>query len=92
MAFIVPLEVSVDCWPFGSVTVTLADAPNGKPVIVTTSVVAEVTATVALPDFVVSSVEVAVIVAVPTPAGVKTPVLLTAPMLVGLTDHVTEEL
>jgi hypothetical protein len=52
----------------------------------------EVTVTVALPDLVVSCVEVAVIVAVPAPAGVKTPALLTAPMLEGLTDHVTVEL
>jgi hypothetical protein len=51
-----------------------------------------VTVTVALPDLVVSCVEVAVIVAVPAPAGVKTPALLTAPMLVGLTDHATDEL
>jgi hypothetical protein len=51
-----------------------------------------VTATVAVPDLVVSCVEVAVMVAVPAPAGVKTPPLLTVPMLVGLTDHVTEEL
>ena len=46
----------------------------------------------ALPDFVVSCVEVAEMVAVPAPSGVKTPALLTAPMLVGLTDHVTEAL
>jgi hypothetical protein len=39
-----------------------------------------------------SAVEVAVIVAVPAPDGVKTPALLIAPMLVGLTDHVTDEL
>jgi hypothetical protein len=51
-----------------------------------------VTVTVALPDLVVSCVEVAVIVAVPVPTGVKTPALLTAPMLVGLTDQVTVEL
>lgn len=44
------------------------------------------------PDLVESSVEVAMIVAVPVPAGVKTPTLLAVPMLVGLTDHVTEEL
>ena len=50
------------------------------------------TATVALPDWLESSVEVAVIVAVPAPAGVKTPALLTDPMLTGLTDHVTVEL
>jgi hypothetical protein len=50
------------------------------------------TVTIALPDFVGSWVEVAVIVAVPAPAGVKRPVLLTIPMLVGLTDHVTDVL
>ena len=38
------------------------------------------------------AVVVAVIVAVPVPAGVMTPELLTDPMLVGLTDHVTDEL
>lgn len=45
--------------------------------------------TVAEPDFVVSWVEVAVMVAVPAAAGVKTPAVLTLPMLEGLTDHVT---
>jgi hypothetical protein len=53
---------------------------------------ARVTVTVALPDLVESCVDVAVIVAVPTDMGVKTPVLLTDPMLIGLTDHVTEVL
>ena len=48
--------------------------------------------TVADPDLVESCVDVAVMVAVPAPAGVKTPAGLTAPMLVGLTDHVTAEL
>lgn len=51
-----------------------------------------VTVMVAEPDLVESCVEVAVMVAVPAPLGVKTPALLTVPMLVGLTDHVTEEL
>ena len=51
-----------------------------------------VTVTVALPDLVASCVDVAVMVAVPVPAGVNTPELLTVPMLVGLTDHVTDEL
>jgi hypothetical protein len=51
-----------------------------------------VTVTVALPDLDESSVEVAVMVAVPVPDGVKTPALLTVPMLAGLTDHVTDEL
>jgi hypothetical protein len=50
------------------------------------------TVTNALPDFVESWVEVAVIVAVPAPAGVKTPELLTAPMPAGLTDQVTDVL
>ena len=44
------------------------------------------------PDFVVSCVDVAVMVAVPVPAGLRTPALLTVPILVGLTDHVTDEL
>ncbi|MGB7549708.1 MAG: hypothetical protein WBM14_18380 [Terracidiphilus sp.] len=51
-----------------------------------------VTVTVALPDLVESCVDVAVMVTVPVPAGVRTPALLTVPMLVGLTDHVTDEL
>jgi hypothetical protein len=55
-------------------------------------VAATVTVTVAGPDLVGSSVEVAVIVAVPAPAGVKTPAALMAPMDVGLTDQVTAEL
>jgi hypothetical protein len=50
------------------------------------------TLTVADPNLVVSWVEVAVTVAVPAPLGVNTPELLTVPRLVGLTDHVTEEL
>jgi hypothetical protein len=45
-----------------------------------------------LPDFVVSWAEVAVIVAAPAAAGVKTPVLLTVPIFDGLTDQVTDEL
>jgi hypothetical protein len=51
-----------------------------------------VTVTVALPDLVESCVDVAVMVAVPAPAGVRMPALLIVPMLVGLTDHVTDEL
>jgi hypothetical protein len=47
------------------------------------------TVTCALPDFVVSSVEVAVMVAVPVVAGVNSPVLEIDPMVDGLTDHVT---
>ena len=50
------------------------------------------TVTVALPDLEESSVEEAVIVAVPVPDGVKRPALLTVPTLAGLTDHVTDEL
>lgn len=52
----------------------------------------EVTVTVASPDLVESCVDVAVMVAVPVPAGVRTPALLTVPMLGGLADHVTDEL
>lgn len=48
--------------------------------------------TFALPDLDESSVDVAVMVAVPVPDGVKTPPLLTVPMIAGLTDHVTDEL
>jgi hypothetical protein len=51
-----------------------------------------VAVTVAVPDLVESCVEVALIVAVPATDGVKTPALLTDPMLVGLTDQETEEL
>jgi hypothetical protein len=50
------------------------------------------TVTTELPDFVESCVELAVIVAVPAPAGVKTPALLTTPIPEGLTDHVTDVL
>jgi hypothetical protein len=50
------------------------------------------TATGAEPDLVESSVDVAVMVAVPAPEGVKTPVEVAVPMLAGLTDQVTEEL
>ena len=51
-----------------------------------------VTVTVALPDLVESCVDVAVMIAVPVPVGVKAPALLTVPMLAGLTDHVIDEL
>jgi hypothetical protein len=51
-----------------------------------------VTVTDAVPDLVMSCTDIAVTVADPAPAGVKTPEVLTAPMLVGLTDHVTAEL
>jgi hypothetical protein len=49
-----------------------------------------VTFTVAEPLFEASAVEVAVIEAMPVVAGMNTPLLLTAPMLDGLTDQVTE--
>ena len=48
--------------------------------------------TVAEPNLVESFVDVAVIVATPAADGVKTPALLTDPIVVGLTDHVTEVL
>jgi hypothetical protein len=80
------------CWPFGSVTVTLANVPAGKSVIVTRSAVGVATVTVALPDFVASCVDVAITVALPAVAGEKTPALLIAPILVGLTDQVTDVL
>ena len=48
-----------------------------------------VTAIDAAPNFVVSCVDVAVMVAVPAPAGVNIPELLTDPMPVGATDQVT---
>ncbi|MGB9144298.1 MAG: hypothetical protein WCC14_00610, partial [Acidobacteriaceae bacterium] len=47
------------------------------------------TVTAALPDFVVSSVDVAVIVAVPDAAGVNRPALEMVPIPAGLTDQVT---
>ena len=43
-----------------------------------------------MPDLVVSCVDVAITVAVPVAAGVKMPAVLTAPILDGLTDQVTE--
>lgn len=48
-----------------------------------------VTVTVALPDLVVSSVEVAVIVAVPVVAGVYSPDAEIEPPAEPVTDHVT---
>jgi hypothetical protein len=47
------------------------------------------TATLKLPDFETSCVDVAVIVAVPAETGVKTPEPLTLPILDGLTDQLT---
>lgn len=59
-----------------------------------TPVIAEdaFTVTVAFPDFVLSCVDVAVIVAVPGLPGVNTPALLTVPAVDGLTDQLTAEL
>lgn len=51
--------------------------------------VGRLTETVAEPDLLESCVETAVMVAVPVVEGVKTPVVLTEPMLDGLTDHET---
>jgi hypothetical protein len=82
----VPLMVS-DCG-----AVPTAKDGGESAVMVGTGLVGAATATEAVPDFVVSSVEIAEMVAVPAPEGVKTPALLTVPILVGLTDHVTEEL
>jgi hypothetical protein len=51
---------------------------------------AAVTTTLAVPAFVTSCVDVAVIVAVPAvELGVKTPVAVIVPAVLGLTDHVT---
>ena len=47
------------------------------------------TVTVAVPDLELSCVDVAVIVAAPVAAGVKTPLALTDPILDGLADQVT---
>jgi hypothetical protein len=52
--------------------------------------VEDVTVIIAIPDLIASCVDVAEIVAVPVDDGVKTPVLLTLPILDGLTDQVTE--
>jgi hypothetical protein len=65
----------------------------GEQVTVTEVIVSgTVTVTLAEPDLVESCVEVAWTVAMPAARGVKTPVLLTAPMFAGLTDHATEAL
>jgi hypothetical protein len=76
-------------YPPDPVTTTLPVAPEGSPVIEIDKVPTTVTAILAEPDRVESWTDVAVMVAVPADAGVKTPELLTLPMLVGLTDHVT---
>jgi hypothetical protein len=46
--------------------------------------------TAAIPDTVESCVDVAVMVALPTDAGRKMPLLFTVPLLTGLTDQFTE--
>jgi hypothetical protein len=53
---------------------------------------AEVTVTVAEPDWLESCVDVAMILAVPALVGVNTPVALTDPREEGVTDHVTASL
>ena len=65
----------------------MADGEQATP----TDVIAgtTLTATLKLPDFETSCVDVAVIVAVPAEAGVKTPTLLTLPIVNGLTDQLT---
>jgi hypothetical protein len=63
-----------------------------KSVMMIASAVGVATATETEPNLVESCAEVAVMVAVPAPPGVKTPELLIVPILVGLTDHVTAEL
>jgi hypothetical protein len=88
-AVIVWLEVSVVFCPFGSVTVTLANAPVGKSEIVMDSAVGVATAIDAFPDFVVSCVDVAVMVAVPAAEGVNTPAEVIVPSVAA---HVTVEL
>jgi hypothetical protein len=80
---LVPLIVSV--WAAAP-----AVAEVGKRlVIVGTGLFGAVTVTVALPDLVVSCVEVAVIVAAPVPLGVKTPDEVIAPSVAA---QVTAEL
>lgn len=59
---------------------------------VETPVTTALTVTVVEPDLVESAIDVAVIVAVPAAAGVKTPELLTLPIPVGATDQVTPPL
>jgi hypothetical protein len=80
----VPVTVAVAC-------AVCAVSIDGELTITDTLVIdgAGFTITVVLPDFVVSSVEVAVIVAVPVVAGVNSAVVEIVPMLAGLTDHVT---
>jgi len=83
----VPLTVGVHA------EVWLVWIEEGVQVTVTPVIVDdEMTATVAEPDLEVFCVDVAVMVAVPVVVGVKTPLLLTVPILVGLTAQLTAEL
>jgi hypothetical protein len=94
-----PLKVTVDDErnPVPTMVSDCGAAPIAKDdgervVMVGTGLLGAATATDAVPDLVESCEDVAVMVAVPALAGAKTPAVLTAPMLVGLTDQVTEEL
>ncbi len=66
--------------------------PGEQAAVTEVTVLGTATVTVAMPDLVVSCVEVAVRVAVPEEVGVKTPEAETVPMLDGDTVHVTAEL
>ncbi len=66
--------------------------PGEQDAVTEVTVLGTATVTVAMPDLVVSCVEVAVRVAVPEEVGMKTPAPLTEPMLDGDTVQVTAEL
>ncbi len=66
--------------------------PGVQDAVTEVMVLGTATVTVAMPDLVVSCVEVAVRVAVPAAVGMKTPAPLTEPMLDGDTVQVTAEL
>jgi hypothetical protein len=74
--------VQVDVW---FVRMDAGEQATPTDVIVGTTL----TATLKLPDFETSCVDVAVIVAIPVEVGVNTPEALTLPMFDGLTDQVT---
>ncbi len=78
----VPLMVSV------CAAAPAASEPGDNVTMAGTGLLVGATVTDAVPDLVESCVDAAVTVAAPVVAGVKTPALLTAPMLAGLTDHV----
>jgi len=91
--FTAELKAPVPCTAAEQVEVCVVSIEAGEQATETEVIVTGmVTVTVAEPDFVVSSVDVAIMVAVPAPVGKKTPAVLTVPMLVGLTDHATVEL